>query len=208
MLDLEIGEAEDEILPQTVWRRRVYYISGYDPQGPRRYYQLYRDESQVQAKISDYEIDVSTLTYEKGASAATWTAEFRDGEEQSSAEITMLRWDDIARSWMRQPIWAVYWLMLKTLWRYVGSGAFNCLLRIRRVSTLVGMYPVFFLTLYFLFAVWNGYAAMWLFTWLSGLPMWAASPLFFVVFYGIMRISRMIDETLLVYYLMCDFGFT
>lgn len=48
--------------------------------------------------ISGYEIDVSALEYEKGASAAIWSAELRDGDVVSNAEVTMLRWDDIARS--------------------------------------------------------------------------------------------------------------
>lgn len=193
---------------QTVRRRRVYYISGYDPQGPRRYYQLYRDESQKQAEISGYEIDVSALEYEKGASAATWSAELREGGITSSAEITMLRWDDIARAWMRMPIWRVYILMFKTFWRYVGSGAFSALSKIRRLSTWVGMYPVIFLLLYLLFALWNAAFAVWLFSYFSSLPLWAGAPLFVIVFFGIMKLSRRIDEMTLVYYLMCDFGFT
>ncbi len=72
----------------------------------------------------------------------------------------MLRWDDIARSWMRMPMWRIYILMAKTFWRYVGSGAFNALQKIRRLSTWVGMYPVLFLTLYlvacdFRISFWN-----------------------------------------------------
>ena len=200
--------AEMTSAPQSVRRRRVYYISGYDPQGPRRYYNLYRDEAQKQAKISGYEVDVSALEYEKGASAATWHAELRSGGQVSAAEVTMLRWDDIARSWMRMPMWRIYILMVKTFWRYVGSGAFGALQKIRRLSTWVGMYPVVFLTFYLLFAIWNGGFAVWLFSYVSGLPLWAGSPLFVIVFYGVMRASRMIDESLLVYYLMCDFGFT
>jgi len=43
--------AEKISAPQTERRRRVYYISGYDPQGPRRYYNLYRDEAKKQAEI-------------------------------------------------------------------------------------------------------------------------------------------------------------
>ena len=105
---IDAQSAETTSAAQTVRRRRVYYISGYDPQGPRRYYQLYRDEAQKQAGISNYEIDVSALEYEKGASAATWSAELREGGMTSNAEITMLRWDDIARAWMRMPMWRIY----------------------------------------------------------------------------------------------------
>ena len=34
------------------------------------------------------------------------------------------------------------------------------------------------------------------------------APAFLVVFYGVYRITRLIDDRTLVYYLMCDFGFT
>lgn len=193
---------------QTVRHRRVFYISGFDPQGPRRYYQLYRDESQVQADISGYEIDVSPLVYEKGAAAAHWSAQLREGGMLTEADVVMLRWDDIARSWMRMSLPATYKLMMKTWWRYVGSGAFWALTGIRSLSTWVGMYPVIAMILYFVIAVWNGLFGVWAFAGISGLPLWACSPVFMIVFYGLMRATRMLDDQLLVYYLMCDFGFT
>ena len=195
-------------LPQTVRRRRVYYISGFDPQGPRRYYQLYRDESQIQAEISSYEIDVGPIRYERGAPVAGWTADLREDGKVTHADVAMLRWDDISRAWMRKSLPATYLLMIKTWWRYVASGAFVALTRIRTISTWVGMYPVAAMCLYLLIAVWNGLFSVWAFSSLSGLPYWATWPIFIIVFYGLMRVTRMIDEWSFVYFLMCDFGFT
>ena len=43
-------------MTQDVFRRRVFYIPGFDPFPPRRYRELYRTESQEQARISDYTI--------------------------------------------------------------------------------------------------------------------------------------------------------
>ncbi|MEM7547363.1 MAG: hypothetical protein AAF367_17680 [Pseudomonadota bacterium] len=209
MKDLEESDpAMGGSAQQTVKHRRVFYISGFDPQGPRRYYQLYRDESQVQADISGYGIDVSPLTYERGASAAHWSAELREDHRVSTADIVMLRWDDIARSWMRMSLPATYKLMVKTWWRYVGSGAFWALTGIRAISTWVGMYPVAAMILYLLIAIWNGLFGVWAFAGISELPLWACSPVFIIVFYGLMRATRMVDDMTLVYYLMCDFGFT
>ena len=204
----DLAASGDAEATAEVRRRRVYYISGYDPQGPRRYYQLYRTESVKQAEISGYEIDVSPLEYEKGAVAARWSAKLREDGMETEAEIVMLRWDDISRAWMRKSILATYVLMAKTFWRYVASGAFAALCKIRFVSTLVGMYPVAALFCYFstatllgLYAV-RGLAAM------SGLPWWAMSPAFVIIFYGFYRVTRLLDDKTLVYYLMCDFGFT
>ena len=43
-------------MTQDVFRRRVFYIPGFDPFPPRRYRELYRTESQEQARISNYTI--------------------------------------------------------------------------------------------------------------------------------------------------------
>lgn len=37
--------------PQSVRRRRVFYIPGYDPFHPRRYRELYRRQGALQAEI-------------------------------------------------------------------------------------------------------------------------------------------------------------
>ena len=43
---------------QPVRARRVFYIPGYDPIHPRRYRELYRKESAVQAEISASQISI------------------------------------------------------------------------------------------------------------------------------------------------------
>ena len=43
-------------MTQDVFRRRVFYIPGFDPFPPHRYRELYRTESQEQARISNYTI--------------------------------------------------------------------------------------------------------------------------------------------------------
>lgn len=120
----------------------------------------------------------------------------------------MLRWDDIARAWMRKSIPEIYLLMIVTFRRYVFSGAFLALCRIRLISTLVGMFPVVVMFAYFTTATALGYYAVKGLSALSGLPWWAMSPAFLIVFYGFYRVTRLVDDRTLVYYLMCDFGFT
>lgn len=43
-------------MTQDVFRRRVFYIPGFDPFPPRRYRELYQTESLEQAGISNYTI--------------------------------------------------------------------------------------------------------------------------------------------------------
>ena len=41
------------------FRRRVFYIPGYDPIHPRRYRELYRKEGRDQAQISGYGLELT-----------------------------------------------------------------------------------------------------------------------------------------------------
>jgi hypothetical protein len=48
-------------MTQDVFRRRVFYMPGFDPFPSRPYRELYRSESQEQARISDYTIAQESL---------------------------------------------------------------------------------------------------------------------------------------------------
>ena len=49
---------------QTIRRRRMFYIPGYDPFHPRRYRELYRKEGADQAAISGYELALTPMKRE------------------------------------------------------------------------------------------------------------------------------------------------
>lgn len=204
----DLEEAETPLKPQTVRRRRVYFIPGFDPRGPRRIFSLYREESQKQARISDYEIDVTRMKYERGAHAAHWRAEMRADGRDSEVEFVMLRWEDIATRWMRRSLLSTYRLMAVTLWRFTASGAFRALCRIDVLSTLIGIYPVAMMLLYLVIAGGAAALVMWLGAALAGISALWFAPLAALAFLGVYRLTRVIDEWTFVYYLMCDFGFT
>lgn len=198
----DVGQGPD----QTVWRRRVYFISGFDPNGPRRCYFLYRDEAKAQAEISGYRIKTSRMTYEKGAPVVSWTAEMQEDGRKSEAQIHMLRWDDIARTWMRRSLPSTYLLMVRTLWFYLTTGAYGALSRISALSTSLGLYPVAMMILYAAGAAGSGYL-VYLLGAALGLPQVGAG-LGVGVAYVLMRLTRRIDEATFVYYLLYDFAFT
>ena len=53
--------ARDQVLypeAQDVARRKVFYVSGFDPLGARRYRELYRTEGPLQGDVVGYELDV------------------------------------------------------------------------------------------------------------------------------------------------------
>lgn len=207
MKDLDDPVVETERSPeQSVWRRRVYFISGFDPNGPRRCYFLYRDEAKTQADISGYRIKTSRMTYEKGAPVVRWTAEMQEDGRKSEAEVHMLRWDDIARTWMRRSLPSTYLLMIRTLWFYLTTGSYAALSRISALSTSLGLYPVAMMIVYALTAGGAG-VLTYLASAAMGVPMMGAG--FGIgVAYLLMRLTRRIDEATFVYYLLYDFAFT
>ena len=48
------------------FKRKVFYIPGYDPIHPRRYCELYRAEAAVPAAISGYDIHLSAKNWPGG----------------------------------------------------------------------------------------------------------------------------------------------
>ncbi len=207
MKDLDEPVDEVEARPdQTVWRRRVYFISGFDPNGPRRCYFLYRDEARAQAEISGYRLKTSRMTYERGAPVVRWTAEMRDGDRKSEADIHMLRWDDIARTWMRRSLPSTYLLMIRTLWFYLSTGSYAALSRISALSTSLGLYPVAMMLVYIAVAAGIGFGVYALGAHF-GLPFMGVG-FGLLAAYIVIRLTRRIDEATFVYYLLYDFAFT
>ncbi|KAG1649422.1 Cytochrome P450 4A7 [Nymphon striatum] len=74
---------------QSVKKRRVFYIPGYDPIHPRRYRELFRKEGADQAKISGYKIDLKPKT---GNGSYGWHASTNIDGAQTDAQVDVLPW--------------------------------------------------------------------------------------------------------------------
>jgi hypothetical protein len=84
-------------MTQDVFRRRVFYIPGFDPFPPRRYRELYRTESQEQAQISGYTITQEPL---RDADNFGWRVRSTIDGRESVSEIEVLTWSDLVKSSM------------------------------------------------------------------------------------------------------------
>ena len=84
-------------MTQDVFRRRVFYIPGFDPFPPRRYRELYRTESQEQARISDYTIAQEPL---RNADTFGWRVTSTIEGRDTVSDITVLTWSDLVKSSM------------------------------------------------------------------------------------------------------------
>ncbi|MFN4154605.1 MAG: hypothetical protein ACK4HF_08125 [Paracoccaceae bacterium] len=124
------------------FRRRVFYIPGYDPIHPRRYRELYRKEAADQAAISGYAIAVQPKTT-KGPYG--WRVNGTMNGNASQAEIEVLVWSDIVRASMSNSIPATYAQLIRTAWAYIRSGALFRLVRLRKGPVIAALYPIVFL---------------------------------------------------------------
>ena len=183
------------------FRRKVFYIPGYDPFPARRYRELYRKESARQAEISGYEIGMFP-----GRDSSAWrVASLIDGRV-TEADVDVLGWSDIVRKSMDQGIAATYGQMLRTVWIYLSTGTFRRLFWLSRGPMIAAVYPVAMLILQLALAV----AAGWIVGGLVGGFTWAVLgwvvgvPLALVI----LRAFRRIDGSLYAHYLMHDYAFS
>lgn len=138
----------------AAFRRRVFYIPGYDPFRPRRYRELYRSEGAQQAERSGYEL---SLTPKPAGGAYGWNVRTVIGGEETLAEVEVLVWSDLVKASMASGIAATYLQMARTAWTYIGTGALLPLVRLRKGPTIAALYPVVFLTLQLLVALLAGW---------------------------------------------------
>lgn len=185
------------------FRRRVFYIPGYDPFHPRRYRELFRKEGQAQAATSGYGL---TLRPRKSAGPYGWHASSNINGQRAEAEVEVLVWSDIVKVSMSGSIGATYMQLLRTAWAYIGSGALFRLMRLRKGPMIAALYPIVFLLAQLAVAVlagWGlgaGLAAL-----VHPLAGWAVGP---ALAWLILRLFRRWDNKVFAYYLMHDYAYT
>jgi hypothetical protein len=198
---------------RSVARRRVFYIPGYDPYHPRRYWELYRQEGQAQAGIAGYELQTSP---KRGSRPFGWTVTARMDGRQTATDISILVWSDIVRDSMGAGILGTYAQLARTAWVYAASGALWRLMGLRKGPVIAAFYPVVMLLLQLGLAVGLGILAGWaagaglaaagledrLLLRLAGLAVAAG------VLAGVLRWFRRRDARLFAYYLMHDYAFS
>lgn len=183
------------------FRRRVFYIPGYDPFPPRRYRELYRKEGAAQAAVSGY--DLTLKPDRKG-----WRVEaFIGGPADARAEV--LVWTDIVRSSMGTGIAGTYLQLVQTAWIYLTTGALFRLMRLRKGPVVAALFPVGVLLLQLLAAV----ALAYLIGRGANLLVPATDPwlgwlLAGIVLVLVLRWFKRKDGRILAYYLMHDYAFS
>jgi hypothetical protein len=192
----------DTTRAERVFRRHVLYIPGYDPFPPRRYRELYRSEGADQAAISGYDLAIAPRP---GATYGWRVTTLM--ERPAEAEVEVLVWSDLVKSSMERGVLGTYWLLLRSIVVYGGSGTLKQLLRLRKGPMIAALYPAVLLVGQALVALLAGGLVLWLLPggWLGG---WLALALAALAAFGVLEGFRRMDRRLFVYYLMHDYAFT
>lgn len=183
---------------RQAFRRRVFYIPGYDPIHPRRYRELYRREGTAQAAISGYALALTPKTV-KGPYG------WRVTGQGAVADVEVLVWSDIVKGSMDPSIGATYLQLVRTAWVYLASGALLRLMRLRKGPMIAALYPIGMLLLQLAVAVLAGWGigraaglVHPVLGWVAGLTLAIA----------VLRLFRRHDNRLFAYYLMHDYAYS
>ncbi len=189
-----------------VKQRKVFYLSGYDALGPRRYRELYRREGPKQAMISGYKLAVRGLSRSENGNFR-WKAVLGSGQNITTTEFEFLGWDDIVREAYRHSLWLVYPLMLRTLWLYLSSGAIGAMLRLRRGPLIAGIVPAFLMMFYLIYASLIGAGSGLLVVNGFGAPLWLGVACAVCCFVLSMFATRLFEDQLLTCFMVNDLAY-
>ncbi len=205
---------------QDVWRRRVFYIPGYDPFPARRYREFYRKQGAAQAAISGYEL---ALEPRKAGGRFGWRVVSTQGGLTTTADVEVLAWADLVRASMSNSVVGTYGALLRTAWIYIASGTLRRLMWMRKGPVIAALYPVGMLILQLLVALAAGAgvaaALLWGLSALLGLAGWSLGSLGPVVpilrWVVILAVAGLLlgwfknfDRKLYAYYLMQDYAYS
>lgn len=207
-LSAEITEP-DSMSPDRapVARRKVFYVSGFDPLGPRRYRELHRSEGRLQAEISGYDFGLEGAS--RGDTGSyRWKTSLSDGGSETVADLEFLAWDDIVRHSIRPSLLYVYGLMFRTFWVYLSSGAIASMLKLRSGPLIAGLVPAAVMVFYLIYAGMVGLALGLIATRGLGLAIpvgWLAGSAGALL---TMLATRYLEEQMMVYFMVNDLGYT
>ncbi len=180
-----------------VRKRKVFFLPGYDPMPARHYREIYRREAALQAGISGYALSMQA----KQGGAYAWQVNAEMDGEETITEIEFLTWNDIVTGSMQAGILASYWLLLRTLWLYLHTGALWSLIRLRPAPMLAALYPVLLLG----GQLGLGLLGLWLAVWLLGGAGWGLGAL---VLWGVLWLFKQQDHRIYAYYLLYVYAFS
>lgn len=192
----------------AIRRRRVLYVSGFDPQGPSRYHRMYREQAGKQAAVSGHRLEVGPRKRVNPLVDA-WDIDATIEGETCRTRYEFLRWDDVVRAnWM--PGHGRYLAVtLGATWRFAASGVLWRMFKGSRAGFSVCFGP--FAVLLFIVVAAVLLAAGVAFAWsATGASIWSALALCAALAGGwaLARLSRTAETDWFMGWVMRSYWFT
>ncbi|QHI97631.1 hypothetical protein GT347_06290 [Xylophilus rhododendri] len=132
--------------PRSVRRRHVFYVCGFDPNGPGRYHRLFGDGAAQQEVFGGAPIQVGPRERRDGQTVGWRVRHGGAADEAVETDYLFPRWDDVVRDHWTRDFWPQLLALLRTSWLYLRTGA---LWRMYRQSWLVfiTLFAPFFLVM-------------------------------------------------------------
>ncbi|MGQ7793784.1 hypothetical protein ACUN0C_15365 [Faunimonas sp. B44] len=198
--------ARAQRLEPSVRRRRVLYLSGFDPRGPSFYHKTYREEAERHSALSGAPIEVGPRR-SLGPLVQSWAVTAAIDGHPVETRYDFLRWDDIIRAhWPRRQL-AVW---VNTLWAFsvfLRTGALGRIFRATWPVLITVSLPALFVLLQVLLALGAGWGAAALVS-AFGAPTVAAVLAALLAAAGIILLGRWLEGRLNVYWLGRIYAFT
>ncbi|MEJ7935780.1 hypothetical protein WG907_16140 [Sphingobium sp. AN558] len=152
------------------FKRKVFYLGGFDPRGVRFYHQMYRDQAARFAQLSGEPVAVSGRRAGPAGSVVSTHWSIDNPQAGVETDYEFLRWEDlVGKVWIRNPLK----LGLRSIATYIGHARFMQFGRMKKLRpgpVLTICYPpVLAIVIPLLFALLPA-----LLLWIV-LPLWAAA---------------------------------
>lgn len=112
------------------FKRKIFYLGGFDPRGVRFYHQMYREQAARHERLSGGAIDVGARRAGPDGSLVSTVWSVTNEADGVETDYEYLRWEDlVGKVWIRNPL-TLAWRSIAT---YVGHGRFMQFARMRKL---------------------------------------------------------------------------
>ncbi|BAI98218.1 hypothetical protein Sj15T_26130 [Sphingobium sp. TA15] len=120
------------------FKRKLFYLGGFDPRGVRFYHQMYREQAESYARLSGEAVEVSARR-SGPASSARWTVANHSAGVETDYEF--LRWEDlVGKVWIRNPL-LLAWRSIATYGAHARHMQFLRMRKLRPGPVITILYP-------------------------------------------------------------------
>lgn len=128
------------------FKRKVFYIAGFDPRGAGHYHRLYKQHAALQSSVGETSYDVSLRRRMTDLSHG-WDVRASVGGRVAETIFEFLSWNDIVRQQWHEGISSIAQCLMEFFRHYVFSGLFFFFGKRAPQQLIAGFYPAVFILL-------------------------------------------------------------